>query len=119
MVQIGAGMFHPEITKRQLGARIEVMTDIDFARFLYCQQIASTHLAVGLFEHMLIAAMSMCDRVKVNQALGVDMKRWQQALKKREVLQGSTLGSLIKILERHSVAEADIAYLRWVKDKRD
>ncbi|WP_152539848.1 hypothetical protein [Afipia sp. P52-10] len=34
-------------------------------------------------------------------------------------MQGSTLGSLIKILKRHDVAEADIRYLTWIKDKRD
>ena len=95
------------------------MLDIDFARFLYCQHIASTHLAVGQFEDMLISAMLMCDRVKLEKALGADMKRWQKMLMKHRLLKDSTVGSLIKILARHNVAEADIAYLKWIKDKRD
>jgi hypothetical protein len=34
-------------------------------------------------------------------------------------LQSSTLGSLIAILAKHSVGSTDLAYLRWVKEKRD
>jgi hypothetical protein len=34
-------------------------------------------------------------------------------------LKDSTVGSLIKIITRHDVAAADIAYLKWVKEKRD
>jgi len=38
---------------------------------------------------------------------------------KRGILQGSTIGSLIKIVERHGITATDIAYLKWIKDKRD
>jgi hypothetical protein len=68
---------------------------------------------------MLVSAMHMCDRVKLAKALGSDKDRWERSLAKRALLQGSTLGSLIKILERHDVGQADIAYLKWIKDKRD
>lgn len=112
-------MFKPRITKAQLSKLVAEMSDAEFARFLYCQHIASTHLAVGQFENMLIAAMLMCDRVRVEEALGPDIQRWQQMLAKRRLLQESTIGSLIKILSRHDIAEADIAYLKWVKGKRD
>ena len=74
-------MFKPHITKTQLSAIIAEMPDIDFARFLYCQHMASTHLAVGQFEHMLISAMWMCDRAG-EKALGAAMERWQQAMLK-------------------------------------
>lgn len=112
-------MFNPKITKRQITKLIDCMSDIDFARFLYCQHIAATHLAVGQFEDMLISAMFMCDRVKIKTALGQDMEKWEQTLAKRALLQDSTVGSLIKILEGHCIATSDIAYLKWVKDKRD
>lgn len=112
-------MFQPDLTKAQLREIIESMSDLDVARFLYCQEMAGTYLAVGKFEDMLISAMHMCDRVKLKQALGPDMDRWVQSLAKKTLLQGSTLGSLIKILQRHNVAEGDIHYLKWIKDKRD
>ncbi|MBL0931146.1 MAG: hypothetical protein IBJ15_13640 [Alphaproteobacteria bacterium] len=95
------------------------MSDLDFARFLYCQEMAGTYLAVGQFEDMLIDAMHMCDRVKLKKILGEDTDRWAQSLAKKAQLQGSTLGTLIKILEGHSIAVDDIRYLKWIKDKRD
>jgi hypothetical protein len=112
-------MFNPAITRDQLKLSIDRMSELDFARFMYCQHMAATHLSVGLFEHMLTTSMLMCDSVKVDRALGADSPKWQQILRKQSALQGSTIGSLIKILERHGVAQSDIAYLKWVKDKRD
>ena len=112
-------MFNPNLTKAQLRALIGKMSDLDVARFLYCQEMAGAYLAVGKFEDMLITAMHVCDRVKLEKTLGTDSNRWAQSLAKRSLLQGSTLGSLIKILERHDVAGEDIRYLKWIKDKRD
>lgn len=112
-------MFRPHINQAQLSELIAGMSDIDFARFLYCQHIASTYLAVGQFENMLISAMLMCDQIKLEKVLGADTQRWQNILTKHKLLKDSTVGSLIKILSRHNVSEADIAYLQWVKDKRD
>jgi hypothetical protein len=112
-------MFKPNLTKTELSQLIEKMSDLDVARFLYCQEMAGAYLAVGKFEDMLISAMHMCDRVKLEKALGSDRDRWERSLAKRSLLQGSTLGTLIKVLERHNVDTADIAYLKWIKDKRD
>lgn len=112
-------MFRAAIGKDELTAIIESMSGNDVARFLYCQEMAGAYLAVGKFETMLISAMHMCDRVKVQKALGADQTAWERSLEKKAQLEGSTLGSLIKILERHRIAEADIDYLRWIKDKRD
>lgn len=112
-------MFKPNLTKAQLRDIIDGMSELQVARFLYCQEIAGAYLAVGKFEDMLVTAMHMCDRVKLEKALGPDMNRWEQFLAKRALLQDSTLGTLIKILERHTVHEADIGYLKWIKDKRD
>jgi len=112
-------MFKPNLTRAQLLEIIEKMSDLDLARFLYWQQMAGGYLAVGKFEDMLVSAMHMCDRVKLEKVLGPDKSRWEQSLAKRARLQSSTLGSLIKILERHGVPEADIGYLKWIKDKRD
>lgn len=112
-------MFPPTFSKAQHMALLKDMSDLEFARFRYCQEMAGTYLAVGKLEEMLISAMHMCDRVKLKEALGADIDRWSQSLEKKALLQGSTLGSLIKILEAHSVAAEDIAYLKWVKGKRD
>lgn len=112
-------MFPPTFTKAQHLTLLEGMSDLEFARFRYCQEMAGTYLAIGKLEDMLISAMHMCDRVKLKKALGADLDRWSQSLEKKARLQSSTLGSLIKILESHPVVPEDIAYLRWVKDKRD
>jgi hypothetical protein len=112
-------MFGPNLTKVQLHRIIDGMSDLDFARFVYCQEMAGTYLAVGLFEDMLISAMHMCDRVKLKKLLGDDTDRWAQSLAKKNQLRGSTLGSLIKILEGHAIAADDLRYLKWIKDKRD
>ena len=112
-------MFRATIGRDELLALIETMSSLDFARFLYCQEMAGTYLAVGKFESMLISAMHMCDRVKLKTALGPDQGAWARSITKKAQLEGSTLGSLIKILERHNVDQADITYLRWIKDKRD
>lgn len=112
-------MFKPNLTKAQLREIIDRMSELDVARFLYCQEMAGAFLAVGKFEDTLISAMHMCDRVKLGKVLGPDTDRWKQSLAKKAQLQGSTLGSLIIILERHQIAKADISYLRWIKNKRD
>jgi hypothetical protein len=112
-------MFPPDLTKAQLIQLINGMSEGDLARFRYCQEMAGTYLAVGKFEDMLISAMHMCDRVKLKKALGDDTDRWAQTLAKKALLQRATLGSLIKILEDHAVAVTDLAYLKWIKDKRD
>jgi hypothetical protein len=68
-------MFDPAITKEQLKQSIDHMSELAFARFIYCQHMAATHLSICLFEHMLTSAMLMCDRVKLERALGADLAR--------------------------------------------
>jgi hypothetical protein len=112
-------MFKPNLTKTELMEVIENMSSLDTARFLYCQEIAGAYLAIGKFEDMLISAMHMCDRVKLEKVLGPDKNRWKRSMAKRALLQGSTLGSLIRILERHGIRDEDVGYLKWIKEKRD
>lgn len=112
-------MFNTAVGEAELTAIIGSMSDLDVARFLYCQEMAGAYLAVGIFESMLISAMHMCDRVKLQKSLGADQTAWETSLTKKAQLEGSTLGSLIKILERHHINAADISYLRWIKEKRD
>ena len=65
-------MFKPGLTKIELLGIVESMSDPDLARFLYCQEMAGAYIAVGKFEDMLISAMHMCDRVKLEKAFGTD-----------------------------------------------
>jgi hypothetical protein len=98
---------------------IEELDDRDALATLYCYQIGSTFVHMNLMEDALIRAMSICDRVKVARAFGNDEPAWQRLLDKTQTLQNSTLGSLITLLSRHNIAETDLAYLRWLKGKRD
>jgi hypothetical protein len=88
-------------------------------RFHYCFQIGSTFVVLGKMENAIIHSMSMCDRVKVKTILGSDATSWQRMLAKHTALQNSTLGNLVAILSRHNILEADLRYLRWLKEKRD
>jgi hypothetical protein len=112
-------MFDPRVTKHEVIELLESMNEEDFARFLYCQHMAATFLAVSKFEDSLVRAMQLCDRVKIKNALRDDLSLWDQALLKQEILRGSTLGLLINMLESHKVDSKDVGYLRWLKDKRD
>jgi hypothetical protein len=93
--------------------------DLETLRILYCYQIGSTFVHLGLMEDAIISAMSICDRVKVANVLGVDAPAWRRMTEKTSTLQSSTLGSLITILSRHGVRPDDLAYLKWVKARRD
>lgn len=112
-------MFPPDLTKAQLLSIIDEMSDEDFARYRYVEELGATYLAVTHFEDMLINAMNLCDRVKVRHALGDDADRWEVFKGKRAALRSSTLGSLIRILDGHAIAPDDMRYLRWIKGKRD
>jgi hypothetical protein len=68
---------------------------------------------------MLINAMLMCDHIKLKEKLGDDAEKWELFLSRKNDLQGSTLGNLIKILEANEISAKDIRYLRWIKNKRD
>jgi len=93
--------------------------DLDVLRFHYCYQIGSTFVNLSLMEDTIIRAMSICDRIKVANALGADMSAWRRLIDKTNKLQSSTLGNLIAILSKHGIAPGDLGYLKWVKAKRD
>lgn len=76
-------------------------------------------MAVHQLEHTLTTAMLMCDKISVGRALQDDMAAWERLLAKQNTLQDSTLGSLISILDRHNISKRDVAYLKWIKRKRD
>jgi hypothetical protein len=88
-------------------------------RFHYCFQIGSTFVLLAKMEDNIIHSMSMCDRVKVKTVLEQDATNWERMYAKHNMLQSSTLGSLIAILSRHRLLESDLRYLRWLKERRD
>lgn len=112
-------MFPPNFTKHDLIKLLRSMSADDFARYRYCEEMAGAHLSIATFEHSLFAAMQMCDDIKVAKRLEDDIDKWIKFKNKIEFLQGSTLGSLITILERHGIRKEDISYLRWIKRQRD
>jgi len=76
-------MFRETLGKEQLQAIVASMSNVDIARLLYCQEMAGVYIAVGRFENMLISAMHMCDRVKVQKVLGPDQSLWARAVAKK------------------------------------
>ncbi|MFO1150376.1 MAG: hypothetical protein U1E62_18515 [Alsobacter sp.] len=107
--------FSAESIRRRIGA----LSQLELSRFDYCYRIGSTFVACSLLEDMVITAMLFCDRVHVSKVLGADAEAWQKISHKQQQLRDSTLGTLVSILARHGIAERDIAYLRWLKNKRD
>ncbi len=93
--------------------------DIDSMRIYYCYQLGSTFVALAYMESKIITAMMTCDRIKLAQVIQDDMPFWDSITARHKHLQSSTLGNLIQILARHGILESDLAYLRWIKGKRD
>lgn len=101
--------------KDSLGQR----SDLDVLRTHYCYQLGSTFVNLALMEDTIINIMAMCDRIAVTGLLGPDAPTWERMQKKSDKLRSSTLGNLITILAKHNIQDMDLAYLRWVKEKRD
>jgi hypothetical protein len=99
--------------------QLTAMTEIEILRFHYCYEIGSTFTSLSLMESEITNAMLICDKVEVNLKLGADSEEWRKLLEKQKLLQDSTLGSLIKILSKHSFNPQNLAYLHWIKGKRD
>lgn len=97
----------------------ETKADIEVLRIHYCYQVGSALAVMALMEDAVISAMRMCSKIKLANKLGQDASEWERFLAKDGQLRDSTFGSLISILAKHDVAAEDIAYLRWVKGKRD
>ena len=109
-----------EATRERMIALISGMSDEDFARFLYCQEISATFLAAQTFERSVVHAMLACDRVTLKNKFGKDvLEAWDKLIFKKKELDKSTLGTLISILEYNDFDGSDIKYLRWIKSKRD
>lgn len=112
-------MFELDISREALADQIRGMSENDFARFIYCQHMIATFMSVNKLEHMIIEAMLMCDRITVKNVIKKDLKAWERLLTKRAHLLNSTLGTLVKILDDNGIDPGDIAYLKWIKEKRD
>lgn len=91
----------------------------DLVRIRYCYEIGSTFVALNIMEDAIVGAMVICDRIKLSKALGDDLGLWNEFNRKHSTLHSSTLGNLISILSKHEINQKDIAYLRWMKEKRD
>lgn len=111
-------MRHNPLDATQFRELVDSEENANVERIHYCYQIGSTFVNLALMEDTIINAMTMCDRIKVATILGSDTVAWE-LLKKRDQFQSSTLGNLIGILSKHGILEADLAYLKWVKAKRD
>jgi hypothetical protein len=98
---------------------VNTKNEEDTLRVRYCYHLGTAFLALHLMEDSIISAMTMCDRVKIQNKLGADAEKWKLLLDKKSTLESSTLGRMIKILSGHGVSEGDMNYLKWIKDKRD
>jgi len=87
-------MFDLKLTPAELSDLIKEMDENTFARFLYCQHMSSTFMAVHKLEHTIIIAMLTCDRIKTCKSPAGDVAdAGQLLLNKLDELQSSTLGN--------------------------
>src|SRR4029077_11097377 len=93
--------------------------NIDVVRIYYCYQIGSTQIQLGLMETTIVHAMALCDRIRLSKVLQEDAPAFRYIVERHAELRSSTLGNLIAILSKHGIGEAALAYLKWVKQKRD
>lgn len=91
----------------------------DVIRIYYCYQIGSTFLSLGLLETNIISAMLMCSKINISDKFGNDAIKWDNIIKKHETLKGSTIGNLIKIIEKSTIESGRVEYLHYLKSKRD
>jgi hypothetical protein len=108
-----------DIPVRKVRKFLSPQRNIDIMRIYYCYQIGSTFVNLNLMENAIIHAMAMCDRIKLSKVLQDDAPAWRHIVERHSRLQSSTLGNLIAILSKHGIGQPDLAYLKWVKDKRD
>jgi hypothetical protein len=92
--------------------------NIDVLRTYYCYQLGSTFARLGLMESTIMMAIATCDRIRF-KALQNDVPAVKYVAERHSHLKRSTLGRLIAILAKHGVTEADLAYLKWVKERRN
>jgi hypothetical protein len=93
--------------------------NLDVMRVYYCYQIGSTFVNLGLMEMIIVTAMATCDRIRLAKMLHGDVPAWNHIVERHSKLRSSTLGNLIAIMSKHGIGGSDLAYLKWVKDKRD
>ncbi len=93
--------------------------NIDVFRIYYCYQVGSTFISLNSMENTIIDAMAMCDRIRLENALQDDAPAWRRIIERYKRFKSSTLGNLITILSKHGLNQADLNYLKWVKNKRD
>ena len=93
--------------------------NVDTMRIYYCYQLGSTFVSLGQMETRIVTAMMTCDRIKLAKVIQGDVPFWDSIAARHTQLQSSTLGNLLTILSKHSIAEPDLIYLRWVVAKRN
>jgi hypothetical protein len=70
-------------------------------------------------EDTVINAMLICNKVQLSKKSDNSTTAAASFLEKQKSLQESTLGNLIKILSNFDLSKEDVAYLRWLKKRRD
>jgi hypothetical protein len=93
--------------------------DLEALQHYYILQIGQTFTAAIYLEQRIVTAMLTCDRIRLSTSLDDDVPAFLNAPKRHVKLSNSTLGNLIAILSKHGIDERDLAYLRWIKKKRD
>jgi hypothetical protein len=108
-----------DMPARKVRKFLSPQRDVDAMRIYYCYQLGSTFVSLGLMETRIVTAMMTCDRIKLAKVIQGDIPFWDSIAARHTQLQSSTLGNLLTILSKHSIAESDLAYLRWVGAKRN
>jgi hypothetical protein len=107
------------IPTKKIRKALAPRSNVDTWRVYYCYQMGAAFLGVGMLETTLINAMAMCDRIKIAQVLQDDAPAFLHIAERHTNLRSSTLGNLVSLLSKHGILDADLAYLKWIKKKRD
>jgi len=102
----------------QFRREISQIDDIEIARQMYLHHIGRVFVTLGIFEQTLIHAIRMPWKMEL-PLKGNPESRWTLFQARDEFLRDSTLGSMIKVLEKNECLDADLSYLRYVKRHRD
>jgi hypothetical protein len=108
-------VLHP--SQEEFARELLSASDADFCRLYYCFYLGNVYVQLSLLEQTIMDALLMCN--KFDDVLRVSGQNAQEFIRKQRILHASTLGSLLKYMEKGGVGERGLSYLRYLKDRRD
>ena len=104
-------------TPEQFSQEILSASEVEFNRIYYCFYFGNVYVQLCLLEQTIMDALLICN--KFDDVLTISGEDAQEFIRKQRILHASTLGSLLRYMEKAGVSERGLSYLRYLKERRD